>query len=218
MQESVTLTADIGANTKNDEAGFTTKLARPLNLPGQWRVSIMDISYPNQWTTIHHDLTYAVMVPFLHSDIHFSQEFILDPVQPNPNRNNVITEKPERLSKNESMLFGELKDINFRNKSAQYEVLTDTICEGEHVDPTLIAQQIANKIISLIRRRFPQAPLEEYENVVSYNPVTRCVTFKNLRLTRYIVVAPADDSIISLLGHGDGTFKVPTGYQRVIDV
>ena len=64
-QECVSLIGNIHANTGNTEAAFTTKLARPLNLPGQWRVSIMDISYPHQWTTIHRDLTYAVMFPMI---------------------------------------------------------------------------------------------------------------------------------------------------------
>ena len=55
MEESVTLTPDIGASTKDNEAGFTTKLTRLLNLPGQWRVSIMDILYPQQLIIIHND-------------------------------------------------------------------------------------------------------------------------------------------------------------------
>ena len=47
----------IHANTSNTEAAFTTKLAKPLNLPCHWRVSIMNISYGYEWTTIHRDLT-----------------------------------------------------------------------------------------------------------------------------------------------------------------
>ena len=46
-QECVSLIGNIHANTNNTEAALTTKLARPLNLPGQWRVLIMDISYPH---------------------------------------------------------------------------------------------------------------------------------------------------------------------------
>ena len=219
MQESVTLTADIGANTKNDEAGFTTKFARPLNLPGQWRASIMDISYPHQWTNIHHDLIYAVIMPCSYVLHEYDHNNILDVVQPNPDRNKfVVTEKPENLSKDESILFSDLKDINFLDKRTQYEVLTDTISEGEHIDPSLIVEQIASKVISLFRRCLPNAPKEEYENLVSYNPVTRRVTFKILTNPRYLIVTPSDGSIISLLGHGDRTFKIPTGNEHVIDV
>ena len=90
------------------------------------------------------------MMPLLHLDIDFEQESILYQVKTNTNRNKfIITEKPDKLSNNESKLFTKLKDINFQNKSAQYEALTDTISEGEHVDPTLFVQQIASKIISL---------------------------------------------------------------------
>ena len=47
MQDTVTLIGDIGGNKDNDEAAFTTKLARPFNLSGQWRVFIMDILFPH---------------------------------------------------------------------------------------------------------------------------------------------------------------------------
>ena len=45
-QECVFLIGNIYANTSNTEAAFTTKFAKPLNLPGRWRVFIMDFSYP----------------------------------------------------------------------------------------------------------------------------------------------------------------------------
>ena len=114
MQESVTLIDDIGGNSKNDEAALTTKLASALNLPGQWRVSIMDISYPHQWTTIYRDLTFAVMMPFYNAVPEYDHNSILNTVQPNPDRKKfVATEKLELVSKAELNLFYDLKDINF---------------------------------------------------------------------------------------------------------
>ena len=44
-QESVNLIADIQTNPNVSESALITKLARPLNLPSQWRVSIINISY-----------------------------------------------------------------------------------------------------------------------------------------------------------------------------
>ena len=81
-QECVSLIGNIYANTGNTKAAFTTKLARPLNLPVQWRVSIMDISYPYQWTTIHRDLTYAVMFPMINCVPEYDHHSILSDVQP----------------------------------------------------------------------------------------------------------------------------------------
>lgn len=213
MQDTVTLIGDIGGNENNDEAAFTTKLARPLNLPGQWRASIMDISYPHLWTTIHRDLTFAVMFPSHLGVNNYDHNSILSTVQPNPNSAAnyfVATKRPEFLSKAESNLFNELRYINFPDPEARYAVLTDTIIEGEHIDPELIVEQISSKIVSLFRQHFPNVSPEEYENPVTYNPVTRRVTFKNFHGSRYLIVAPSDGSIISLLGHRARSFKIPT--------
>ena len=81
-QECVSLIGNIRANTNNTETAFTTKLARPLNLPGQWRVSIMDILYPHHWTTIHRDLTYAVMFPMINCVPEYDHHLILSDKQP----------------------------------------------------------------------------------------------------------------------------------------
>ena len=64
-QECVSLIGNINVNTGNTEVVFITKLAIILYLPGQWRVSIIDISYSYKETTIHRDLTYAVMFPMI---------------------------------------------------------------------------------------------------------------------------------------------------------
>ena len=102
-QECVSLIGNIHANTDNTETAFTTKLARPLNLPGQWRVSIMDISYPHQWTTIHRDLTYGVMFPMIncvsdddyYSILHYKQPIGLG-------TSAVNTAKPKQLHKTQN--------------------------------------------------------------------------------------------------------------------
>ena len=67
-QESVTYIADIHANSSCSETAFTIKLTRPLNLPSQWRVSVMYISHPHQWTTIYQDFTYAVHFPKIYTN------------------------------------------------------------------------------------------------------------------------------------------------------
>ena len=80
--ESVTLFADIQMNLNYSEFAFIIKLARPLNLPGQWGVSIMELSYPYQWTTIHRDLTYAVKFPMINAVSEYDHRSILHRKQP----------------------------------------------------------------------------------------------------------------------------------------
>ena len=218
-QECVNIVADIHANTDNSESAFTTKLARPLNLPGQWRVSIMDISYPHQWTTIHRDLTYAVLFPMINCTPEYDHHSILHYKQPIGLGNSAVnTAKPDQLSQPQENLFDDIKEINFIDSAARYEVLTDTISEGEHTDPKSIVQQIANTITTLYRRRFPEAAADECNDIVTFNPITRRITFKNLVRSRYLIAAPSDAYIISMFGHGDRSVKIRASSKREIRV
>ena len=218
-QESVTLIADIQTNPTCSESAFTTKLARPMNLPGQWRVSIMDISYPHQWTTIHCDLTYAVLFPMINAVPEYDHHWILHRKQPiGLGSSTVNTEKPEQMPQPQTNLFDDIKEINFLDTGARYEVITVTISEGEHTDPKSIVQQIASKITALYRRRFPDAAANECNDIVTYNSITRRVTFKNLIRSRYLIAAPSDASIISMFGHGARSVKIRASSEREIDV
>ena len=150
-QECVSLIGNIHANTGNTEAAFTTKLARPLNLPGKWRVSIMDISYPNQWTTIHRDHTYAVLFPMINCVPEYDHHSILSDYQPIGVGNSFVNiAKPDQLPQPQEKLVNDIKEKIFIDNAARYEVLTDTISEGEHTDPKSIVQQIANSIKTLL--------------------------------------------------------------------
>ena len=69
-------------------------------------------------------------------------------------------------------------------------------------DLTTIVKQIENTIQTMYRRQYPDAPETDFNDIVTYNPITRKVTFKNLKHARYLIIAPANASIISMLGHG----------------
>ena len=118
-QESVILIADIQTNPNCSESAFTTKLARLLNLPGQWRLSIMDISYPHQWTTIYRDLTYAVLFPLINAVPEYDHHSILHRKQPiGLGTNAVTTEKPEQMPQLQANLFDDIREINFHDTGA----------------------------------------------------------------------------------------------------
>ena len=98
-QECVSIIGNIHANADNTETAFTNKLARPLNLPSHWRVSIMDISNPHQWTTVHRDLTYAEMFPMINCVPEYDQHSILSYKQPiGVGYSFVNTAKPEKIA------------------------------------------------------------------------------------------------------------------------
>ena len=132
-QKTVTLNDDIHANSNCSESAFTIKLARPLNLPGQWWVSVMDISYPYQWTTIYQNLTYAVLFPTIHTNPEYDHYSIFDQKHPQGlEASMVITPKPKQLPEPQYNLFNDVIKINFFYKAAHYKVQIETISEGKY--------------------------------------------------------------------------------------
>jgi hypothetical protein len=130
----------------------------------------------------------------------------------------VNTVKPEGLNKIEGDLFEDVKEIKFLDTAALYEVLTDTISEGEHTDPSSIVKQIEGTIETLYRRRFPDAGADKCKDIVTFNPITRKVTFKNLVRSRYLIAVPSTASIISMFGHGSRSIIITTSSKREIEV
>ena len=43
----ITLASNVASNAQNKPNDFETALARPLDLPGDWEVALIDLSYPH---------------------------------------------------------------------------------------------------------------------------------------------------------------------------
>ena len=56
----VTLVSNVTCNPRNSPAQFETQLAKPLDLPGEWEVALIDMSYPHNWTNL--DKSYYLML------------------------------------------------------------------------------------------------------------------------------------------------------------
>ena len=56
----VTLASNVTSNKRNRPFAFETALAKPLDLPGEWEVALIDLSYPHNWTNL--DKTYHVVI------------------------------------------------------------------------------------------------------------------------------------------------------------
>ena len=133
----------------------------------------MDILYPHQWTTIHRDLTYAVMFPMINCVPEYDHHsFFIDKQPIGVGYSFVNTAKPDQLPQPQEKLFDDIKKINFIDNAARYEVLTDTLSEGEHIDPKSIVQQIAISIKTQYYCRFCDAAANECDDGVTYNPIT----------------------------------------------
>ena len=48
----VLLPSNVKHNPKNKPNLYETVLAKPLNLPGEWDVALINISYPHNWTNL----------------------------------------------------------------------------------------------------------------------------------------------------------------------
>ena len=49
----VLLPNNIKGNPRNKPNLYETELAKPLDLPGEWDVALINISYPHNWTNLH---------------------------------------------------------------------------------------------------------------------------------------------------------------------
>jgi hypothetical protein len=56
----VTLASNVTSNKRNKPVVFETTLAKPLDLPGEWVVALIDLSYPHNWT--NQDKNYHVVI------------------------------------------------------------------------------------------------------------------------------------------------------------
>jgi hypothetical protein len=225
--EQVTLIADIQLNTDNTASAFTTKLARPLNLPGLWRATIMDISYPHQWSDIHHDWTYAVLILSKTSErlsynvngIYLNDEnYLLDATQPRPPEmpSSIITPTNTGVNQSEINLFNDIKDIALSYYTQKYFVYMKTIEENKNSNLMSIVKHIKTTITTYYRQEYPEE--EDCDDIVTYDPKTRKVTFKNLEHSTYLIVAPAFSSIISMLGHGKRSYEITMSSKRNIQI
>ena len=57
----VTLSSNVQSNARNKPADFETALARPLDLPGEWEVALIDLSYPHNWVSLNKPLFMALL-------------------------------------------------------------------------------------------------------------------------------------------------------------
>ena len=48
----VVLPSNVGSNPRNKPNQYETALAKPLDIPGEWDVTLIDIAYPHNWTNL----------------------------------------------------------------------------------------------------------------------------------------------------------------------
>jgi len=57
----VTLASNVTSNKRNKPTAFETTLAKPLDLPGEWEVALIDLSYPHNWTNLDKDYHVVIL-------------------------------------------------------------------------------------------------------------------------------------------------------------
>ena len=48
----VVLPSNVGSNPNNKPNQYEKACAKPLDIPGEWDVAIIDIAYPHNWTNL----------------------------------------------------------------------------------------------------------------------------------------------------------------------
>ena len=67
-QFQVTLPSNVKGNNKNKPGEYETTLATPLDLPGDWEVALIDITYPHTWINLNKEYHLAVLTIFNDSE------------------------------------------------------------------------------------------------------------------------------------------------------
>jgi len=72
-QFQVTLPSNVKGNDKNKPGLYETTLATPLDLPGDWEVAIMDLSYQHKWVNLKKKFCMSVLTTINDDESHFKQ-------------------------------------------------------------------------------------------------------------------------------------------------
>ena len=57
----VLLPSNVNGNPRNKPYQYKTELAKPLDLPGEWDVALINISYPHNWTNLVKPYQFFIM-------------------------------------------------------------------------------------------------------------------------------------------------------------
>ena len=57
----VLLPSNVKWNPRNKSNLYETELAKPLDLPGEWDVALINISYPPNWTNLDKSYTFVLL-------------------------------------------------------------------------------------------------------------------------------------------------------------
>ena len=60
----VMLPSNVKGNPRNKPNLYETELAKPLDLPGEWDVALIDISYPHNWASLDKSYPYLLLKRF----------------------------------------------------------------------------------------------------------------------------------------------------------
>ena len=53
--------SNVKGNPRNKPSLYETELAKPLDLPGEWNVALINISYPHNWTNLDKSYQYFLL-------------------------------------------------------------------------------------------------------------------------------------------------------------
>ena len=57
----VYLSSNVNSNSRNKLYPYETELSKPMDLPGEWEVALINISYPNHWKNLDKSYSYFIL-------------------------------------------------------------------------------------------------------------------------------------------------------------
>ena len=88
----VLLPSNVKGNLRNKPYLYKTELAKPLDLPCEWDVALINILYPHNWTNLNKSYQYFLLRQPIES---VNSEFALENEQYQTERYNLITKQAQ---------------------------------------------------------------------------------------------------------------------------
>ena len=88
----VLLPSNVKGNPRNEPNLFETELTKPLDLPGEWDVALINISFPHNWKNLHKSYQYFLLRQFIEGVI---SEFAPENVKDQTDRYDLISKQAQ---------------------------------------------------------------------------------------------------------------------------
>lgn len=202
----VWLPSSVKGNVNNTPSQYETTLARPLDMPGNWEVALMDVSYPHNWINIDKEFFIGVLLFIPGDDKLEDVNVIVDPKHfPFVEAINSWKGIPHRVLVTPVPPEGEIgPNVMISNREFAPRLEENPMSRGRYFLKQFFSvvpgQYDITSLINYIQEKVRETGLgcERFE--VTFNKESERVTFRNFGTRKIILACYNKESILKVLG------------------